>query len=74
MLSAVQNCSIWYLTLLCILSFLGLGTIAWSPLACGFLTGKYEDGTPNPSRAMLKVGDDDSLPRAQLLQLKVREN
>ena len=33
----------------------GLGTISWSPLACGFLTGKYEDGVPIYSRAANKV-------------------
>ena len=34
----------------------GLGTMTWSPLACGFLTGKYDDGVPFASRAALKVG------------------
>jgi aryl-alcohol dehydrogenase-like predicted oxidoreductase len=34
---------------------IGLGTMAWSPLASGILTGKYEDGIPNNSRASLKV-------------------
>ena len=33
----------------------GLGTISWSPLACGFLTGKYGDDIPAHSRATLKV-------------------
>lgn len=28
----------------------GLGTTIWSPLASGFLTGKYNDGIPNDSR------------------------
>lgn len=28
----------------------GLGTTAWSPLASGFLTGKYNDGIPKGSR------------------------
>jgi aryl-alcohol dehydrogenase-like predicted oxidoreductase len=30
---------------------LGLGTIAWSPLARGVLTGKYRAGVPSDSRA-----------------------
>ncbi len=29
--------------------------MTWSPLACGFLTGKYDDGVPIYSRAALKV-------------------
>ena len=32
---------------------LGLGTTTWSPLASGFLTGKYNDGVPADSRASL---------------------
>jgi voltage-dependent potassium channel beta subunit len=31
----------------------GLGTTIWSPLASGLLTGKYNDGMPNDSRATL---------------------
>ncbi len=31
----------------------GLGTTIWSPLASGLLTGKYNDGMPADSRAML---------------------
>lgn len=34
---------------------IGIGTMTWSPLACGLLTGKYEDGIPVNSRAALKV-------------------
>jgi aryl-alcohol dehydrogenase-like predicted oxidoreductase len=34
---------------------LGIGTMTWSPLACGLLTGKYDDGVPLHSRAALKV-------------------
>lgn len=37
---------------------IGLGTMTWSPLACGILTGKYEDGIPTHSRAALKVKDE----------------
>ncbi|XP_071944186.1 voltage-gated potassium channel subunit beta-2-like isoform X2 [Antedon mediterranea] len=33
---------------------IGLGTITWSPLASGILTGKYDDGIPLGSRAALK--------------------
>ncbi|XP_014663407.1 PREDICTED: voltage-gated potassium channel subunit beta-2-like [Priapulus caudatus] len=34
---------------------IGVGTMTWSPLACGFLTGKYDDGVPLHSRAAIKV-------------------
>jgi voltage-dependent potassium channel beta subunit len=33
---------------------LGLGTTVWSPLASGLLTGKYNDGVPEDSRAAIK--------------------
>lgn len=33
---------------------IGLGTTVWSPLASGLLTGKYNDGVPEGSRADLK--------------------
>ena len=32
----------------------GMGTTIWSPLASGLLTGKYNDGIPEDSRASLK--------------------
>jgi aryl-alcohol dehydrogenase-like predicted oxidoreductase len=32
---------------------LGLGTTIWSPLASGFLTGKYNEGVPADSRVNL---------------------
>ena len=32
----------------------GLGTTTWSPLASGFLTGKYNDGIPEGSRLALE--------------------
>ncbi len=32
----------------------GLGTTIWSPLASGLLTGKYNNGMPNDSRANLR--------------------
>lgn len=34
-------------------SEVGLGTTIWSPLASGLLTGKYQNGIPNDSRANL---------------------
>ncbi|XP_075929022.1 voltage-gated potassium channel subunit beta-2 isoform X8 [Petromyzon marinus] len=33
---------------------IGVGAMTWSPLACGIITGKYEDGIPMYSRASLK--------------------
>ncbi|MDN5205320.1 aldo/keto reductase [Fulvivirgaceae bacterium BMA10] len=39
---------------------IGLGTTIWSPLASGLLTGKYNDGIPQDSRAG-KHGDLDYL-------------
>lgn len=33
---------------------IGLGTTIWSPLASGFLTGKYNNGIPKNSRVTLK--------------------
>ncbi|XP_064610710.1 voltage-gated potassium channel subunit beta-2-like isoform X2 [Liolophura sinensis] len=33
---------------------IGIGTITWSPLACGILSGKYDDGVPIYSRAAMK--------------------
>lgn len=35
----------------------GLGTTIWSPLAAGFLTGKYNDGIPEESRLSIKGFD-----------------
>ncbi len=32
----------------------GLGTTIWSPLAAGFLTGKYNDGVPDDSRLAIE--------------------
>ncbi|RXN12324.1 PAS domain-containing serine threonine- kinase [Labeo rohita] len=34
---------------------IGVGVVSWSPLACGIITGKYENGIPESSRASLKV-------------------
>ncbi|KAF6720434.1 Voltage-gated potassium channel subunit beta-3 [Oryzias melastigma] len=33
---------------------IGVGAMTWSPLACGLLTGKYNDGVPESSRAAMK--------------------
>ena len=35
----------------------GLGTTIWSPLAAGFLTGKYNNGIPEESRLAIKGFD-----------------
>jgi voltage-dependent potassium channel beta subunit len=35
----------------------GLGTTIWSPLAAGFLTGKYNEGVPEGSRLAIKGFD-----------------
>jgi voltage-dependent potassium channel beta subunit len=36
---------------------MGLGTTIWSPLAAGFLTGKYNDGIPEGSRLAIEGFD-----------------
>ncbi|XP_039603034.1 voltage-gated potassium channel subunit beta-1-like isoform X1 [Polypterus senegalus] len=33
---------------------IGVGAMTWSPLACGLITGKYNDGIPDTSRAAMK--------------------
>ncbi|KAM8899701.1 voltage-gated potassium channel subunit beta-2-like isoform 2-T3 [Spinachia spinachia] len=33
---------------------IGVGAMTWSPLACGLLTGKYNGGVPESSRAAMK--------------------
>uniref|UniRef100_A0A8C6PTG5 Voltage-gated potassium channel subunit beta-1 n=1 Tax=Nothobranchius furzeri TaxID=105023 RepID=A0A8C6PTG5_NOTFU len=33
---------------------IGVGVVSWSPLACGIITGKYENGIPESSRAAMK--------------------
>lgn len=53
----------------------GLGTTIWSPLAAGFLTGKYNDGIPQGSRLAIEGFDwlkerwlqDDKLAKAKEL-------
>ncbi|KAK5889719.1 hypothetical protein CesoFtcFv8_015696 [Champsocephalus esox] len=36
---------------------IGVGAMTWSPLACGLLTGKYNEGVPSSSRANIKGYD-----------------
>jgi len=53
----------------------GLGTTIWSPLAAGFLTGKYNDGIPQGSRLAIEGFDwlkerwlqDDKMAKAKEL-------
>ncbi|XP_071214082.1 voltage-gated potassium channel subunit beta-1-like isoform X2 [Salvelinus alpinus] len=33
---------------------IGVGAMTWSPLACGIITGKYQNGIPETSRASMK--------------------
>ncbi|KAG7520903.1 voltage-gated potassium channel subunit beta-2-like [Solea senegalensis] len=33
---------------------IGIGAMTWSPLACGIISGKYNNGIPSSSRASLK--------------------
>uniref|UniRef100_A0A8C4N9T0 Voltage-gated potassium channel subunit beta-1 n=1 Tax=Eptatretus burgeri TaxID=7764 RepID=A0A8C4N9T0_EPTBU len=58
---------------------IGVGAMTWSPLACGIITGKYEDGIPMYSRASLKgyqwlkeriVSDEGRRQRAKLKELQ----
>lgn len=50
------------------LSLEGVGVVSWSPLACGIITGKYENGVPETSRASMKV----IVPQGQHLQDRVK--
>lgn len=59
---------------------IGVGTITWSPLAGGILTGKYDDGVPIYSRAALKgyvwlkdkiLGEDGRRQQAKLREAAV---
>jgi len=61
----------------------GLGTTIWSPLAAGFLTGKYNDGIPADSRLGMEGFDwlkdrwiqDDKIKKAkQLTELAKKLN
>nr|XP_057935702.1 voltage-gated potassium channel subunit beta-1a isoform X2 [Doryrhamphus excisus] len=57
---------------------IGVGAMTWSPLACGIITGKYENGIPESSRASMKsyqwlkekiVSDDGRKQQAKLKEL-----
>uniref|UniRef100_A0AAZ3SE21 Voltage-gated potassium channel subunit beta-1 n=1 Tax=Oncorhynchus tshawytscha TaxID=74940 RepID=A0AAZ3SE21_ONCTS len=57
---------------------IGVGVVSWSPLACGIITGKYENGIPECSRASMKpyawlkekiVSDDGRKQQAKLKEL-----
>ncbi|RXN18584.1 voltage-gated potassium channel subunit beta-1 isoform X2 [Labeo rohita] len=55
-----------------------VGAMTWSPLACGIITGKYENGIPESSRAAMKsyqwlkdkiVSEDGRKQQAKLKEL-----
>uniref|UniRef100_A0A3P8ZY26 Voltage-gated potassium channel subunit beta-1 n=1 Tax=Esox lucius TaxID=8010 RepID=A0A3P8ZY26_ESOLU len=55
-----------------------VGVVSWSPLACGLITGKYENGIPECSRASMKpyawlkekiVSEDGRKQQAKLKEL-----
>ncbi|KAM3874649.1 voltage-gated potassium channel subunit beta-1a isoform 2-T2 [Diretmus argenteus] len=57
---------------------IGVGAMTWSPLACGIITGKYENGIPETSRASMKsyqwlkdkiVSEDGRKQQAKLKEL-----
>uniref|UniRef100_A0A8C9VRS4 Voltage-gated potassium channel subunit beta-1 n=1 Tax=Scleropages formosus TaxID=113540 RepID=A0A8C9VRS4_SCLFO len=57
---------------------IGVGAMTWSPLACGIITGKYENGIPEASRASMKsyqwlkdkiVSEDGRKQQAKLKEL-----
>uniref|UniRef100_A0A4W5N6A4 Voltage-gated potassium channel subunit beta-1 n=1 Tax=Hucho hucho TaxID=62062 RepID=A0A4W5N6A4_9TELE len=57
---------------------IGVGVVSWSPLACGIITGKYENGIPECSRASMKpyawlkekiVSEDGRKQQAKLKEL-----
>jgi voltage-dependent potassium channel beta subunit len=60
---------------------IGLGLTTWSPLASGLLTGKYIDGMPEGSRALLpgyewlqdRLTDEDENAKARQLKLLADE-
>ncbi len=49
----------------------GLGITIWSPLAAGFLTGKYQDGIPQDSR--LGIPGFDWLKERWLQEEKIKK-
>ncbi|XP_043088783.1 voltage-gated potassium channel subunit beta-1-like isoform X2 [Puntigrus tetrazona] len=57
---------------------IGVGAMTWSPLACGIISGKYENGIPESSRAAMKsyqwlkdkiVSEDGRKQQAKLKEL-----
>lgn len=38
-----------------ILLLLGVGSVTWSPLACGLITSKYDGQVPDACKATVKV-------------------
>uniref|UniRef100_A0A8C5C425 Voltage-gated potassium channel subunit beta-1 n=1 Tax=Gadus morhua TaxID=8049 RepID=A0A8C5C425_GADMO len=57
---------------------IGVGAMTWSPLACGIISGKYENGIPETSRASMKsyqwlkekiVSEDGRKQQAKLKEL-----
>uniref|UniRef100_A0AAZ3RXY2 Voltage-gated potassium channel subunit beta-1 n=1 Tax=Oncorhynchus tshawytscha TaxID=74940 RepID=A0AAZ3RXY2_ONCTS len=57
---------------------IGVGAMTWSPLACGIITGKYQNGIPETSRASMKsyqwlkekiVSEDGRKQQAKLKEL-----
>ncbi|XP_028282903.1 voltage-gated potassium channel subunit beta-2 isoform X1 [Parambassis ranga] len=57
---------------------IGVGVVSWSPLACGIITGKYENGVPESSRAAMKpyqwlrdkiISEDGRKQQAKLKEL-----
>ncbi|XP_055736697.1 voltage-gated potassium channel subunit beta-2-like isoform X2 [Salvelinus fontinalis] len=57
---------------------IGVGAMTWSPLACGIITGKYQNGIPETSRASIKsyqwlkekiVSEDGRKQQAKLKEL-----
>jgi len=49
---------------------LGMGVVVWSPLAGGMLTGKYNDGVPEGSRATTTSWLDGKLTEENLTRLR----
>jgi voltage-dependent potassium channel beta subunit len=49
---------------------LGVGLVVWSPLAGGALTGKYDDGVPDGSRAATTAMLDETLSDANRPKLR----
>lgn len=43
-----------------VLSVLGVGSVTWSPLACGLITSKYDGRVPDTCRVTIKVSSGGS--------------